>query len=87
MQSANPNFFICTQKEKQLFPGMLYSVSAKNDELIVLRRFRNEPVNGAVMGIEIKKQMSWAAIRQAKMEYLLFANSSYYPFCQVRCAP
>lgn len=63
--------------------GVSYKIAGQNDELISLRRFANEPLVGSVMGIELKKRLSMASVRQAQIEFLLFAQYSWFPFCQV----
>ena len=35
-------------------------MSTKNDELLVIRRYRNEPSLGALLGVEIKKHLDEA---------------------------
>ena len=77
--------FCITQTVTLAFDGLPYHVSGRNDNLVSLRRFHNDPLHGGVLGVELKKKLAWASVRQAKTEYMLFATKSWYPFCQVSC--
>ena len=35
------------------------------------------------MGVQMKKRLSWESVRQAQVEFMLFGQGSFYPFCQV----
>lgn len=75
-----------TQPPLKIQPGRLsFPVSGQNDGLISLRRHHNDPLLGGIMGVEFKKKLSWSAVRQAEMEFLLYADQSIFPFCQVSC--
>ena len=75
---------LCTpQTVKLAANGIPFRVAGKNDELISVRRFYSHPLQGAIMGVEMKKRLSWASVRQAEAEFLLFGQNSMYPFCQV----
>ncbi|BDA45765.1 hypothetical protein COCOBI_07-5520 [Coccomyxa sp. Obi] len=68
---------------KMTCEGIPYPLAGQNDELISLRRYHNDPQHGAIMGVELKKKLSWAAVRQSQTEFLLFAAKSWYPYCQM----
>ncbi len=71
------------QTVKTAFEGVPYPVSGRNDEMISLRRHYNQPLHGGIMGVELKKKLAWASVRQAETEFVLFAATSWYPYCQV----
>ena len=60
-----------------------HSVTGQQDELIVLRNWERDPIFGAVAGVVLNKEITAAAVRQAKAEYLLFGCRSRFPFIQV----
>ena len=78
-------FFRMTQTVKTAFEGVPYPVSGRNDEMVSLRRHYNQPLHGGVLGVELKKKLAWASVRQAETEFVLFAPMSWYPYCQVSC--
>ena len=63
--------------------GVHYKLAGKADELIAPRGYRNEPIKGGVMGMEVKKQLAWRAINQVQAKFLLYASKSNLPFCMV----
>ena len=75
--------FFTLQTFKLTVNGAPFGVKCKNDELISLKGYANNPEDGAIMGVDMKKRLSWASVRQAQPEFLLFGQISFYPFCQV----
>ncbi|CAL8471842.1 g11384 [Coccomyxa elongata] len=71
------------QTVKTTFEGFPYSVAGRNDELVILKRFQDNPLGGGIMGVELKKKLAWASVCQAKAKFLLFAARSEFPYCQV----
>ena len=63
--------------------GVHYKLVGKADELIAPRGYHNEPIKGAVMGVEVKKQLAWRTVNQVQAEFLLYASKSSFPFCMV----
>jgi hypothetical protein len=47
------------------------------------RRFHNDPAAGAVVGVELKKKLSYASRRQGEAEFYAFSLTSNFPFVQV----
>ena len=62
---------------------LMFPIRGKNDELIVSRRLKYDPALGAVLGIELKKQLSPGDLLQAQAEWLLYAPKSMFPYIQV----
>ena len=77
--------FCITQPVRTEFEGVPYPMSGRNDEMFSLSRHYNEPLHGGIMGVELKKKLTWASVRQAETGFLLFAPISWYPYCQVSC--
>ena len=44
---------------KRHFNGLMYPVSARNDEVLIVRSFAGIPEHGAILGVELKKQLTW----------------------------
>ncbi|KXZ45934.1 hypothetical protein GPECTOR_49g518 [Gonium pectorale] len=63
-------------------PGLSFAVSGKNDEVLGVKSFGTDET-GAVLGVELKKKLTWQGLRQAETEFYLWQGSSQYPFCQV----
>jgi hypothetical protein len=59
-----------------------FRIRGKNDELIVPRRFQSADV-GALLGVELKKNLAPGDLLQAQAEWLLYAPKSWFPFIQV----
>ncbi|KAG5185767.1 hypothetical protein JKP88DRAFT_236522 [Tribonema minus] len=68
---------------KKHINGVLFPVSTRNDELLIVRDFYGTPQNGAILGVELKKRLTWQGIRQAETEFILWQAESNYPFCQM----
>ncbi|PNG99634.1 hypothetical protein TSOC_014585, partial [Tetrabaena socialis] len=64
------------------FGELSFDVKGKNDEVLCVASYGAGPL-GAVLGIELKKKLSWQGMRQAETEFYLWQSSSQYPFCQV----
>ena len=79
-------FFCIIQTATAELEDLPFPLTGRNDELIVLRCYHQNPLVGAIMGVEVKKKLTWASKRQAETEFWLFAANSLYPFCQVRCS-
>ena len=52
-------------------------------QVLCVRRFHGEYALGAVLGVEIKKRLTWQGIRQAECEFYLWGHYSQFPFVQV----
>lgn len=63
--------------------GLPYMVVCQQDELVVLGAWERDFKFGAIAGVEVKKQLTAEAVRQAKTEFLLSGCKSSYPFIQV----
>ena len=63
--------------------GVHYKLAGKADELIAPRGYRNEPIKGGVMGVEVKKQLAWRTIKQVQAKFLLYGSKSSFTFCMV----
>ena len=63
--------------------GVSYKLAGKADELIAVRRYHHTPMKGGIMGVRTKKRLAWRSVIQVQAEYLLYATSSFYPFCMV----
>ena len=72
------------QTVKKVFEGLPYPMAGRNDELISLRRHHGDPSQGGIIGVELKKKLGWATVRQAVAEFVLYATDSWYPYCQVK---
>ena len=66
-----------------LQPSGIPKLAGQQDEVIVLHRWVNEPAHGALAGIAVNKHLTERALRQAKVEFLISACTTYYPFIQV----
>eukprot|EP00882_Tetradesmus_deserticola_P012921 GHRQ01013697.1.p1 GENE.GHRQ01013697.1~~GHRQ01013697.1.p1 ORF type:complete len:392 (+),score=98.85 GHRQ01013697.1:270-1445(+) len=68
-----------------LVKGLGQELVARSDELIYVRRFHDRDMrrHGAVIGIELKKNLSMASRRQGEAEFYIFSLSSHFPFVQV----
>ena len=44
---------------KKHINGVLFPVSTRNDELLIVRDFYGTPQNGAILGVEPKKRLTW----------------------------
>ena len=63
--------------------GVHYKLVGKADELTVPLGYHDEPIKGAVMGVEVRKQLAWRTVNQVQAEFLLYASRSNFPFCMV----
>ncbi|KAG5190891.1 hypothetical protein JKP88DRAFT_205122 [Tribonema minus] len=63
--------------------GVLFPVSSRNDELLIVRDFYGTPQNGAILGVALKKRLTWQGLRQAETEFIVWQAESNYPFCQM----
>ena len=52
-------------------------------QVLCLRRFHGDATMGALLGVELKKKLTWQGIRQAECEYYLWAHYSDFPFIQL----
>ena len=71
------------QTYELLFSGLEQRAVLQQDELVILRHWAAEPMSGAVAGIELQKELTHTALRQAKAEFLLAACTSHFPYIQV----
>jgi hypothetical protein len=44
---------------KRHFNDLMYPVAARNDEVLIVRAFAGIPEHGAILGVELKKQLTW----------------------------
>lgn len=68
---------------KMRFSNLEFPVVAKNDLVLSLRRFRSLMSSGAILGVEIKRKLSWRRLRQAEVEFYVWASESLFPFVQL----
>ncbi|KAG0603949.1 hypothetical protein M758_10G132900 [Ceratodon purpureus] len=68
---------------KVRFSNLEFPVSAKNDLVLCLKRFGSLIDTGAILGVEIKKRLSWRGLRQAEVEFYVWARESLFPFVQL----
>jgi hypothetical protein len=70
-------------KIKKRFSNLEFPVVAKNDLVASLKRFRSLVSVGAILGVEIKRKLSWRGLRQAEVEFYVWASESLFPFVQL----
>ena len=63
--------------------GAPFPISGQNDLLLVPRKWRLLYREYGAVGVEMKKGIRREQLKQAKMEFLLWASASNLPFCQV----
>ncbi|KAG5179455.1 hypothetical protein JKP88DRAFT_75049, partial [Tribonema minus] len=63
--------------------GVLFPVSSRNDQLLIVKDYHGTPQNGAILGVELKKRLTWQGLRQAETEFIVWQAESNYPFCQM----
>lgn len=68
---------------RKTFHDCEFPVSAKNHLVLSMRRYHAMYELGAVLGVELKKKLTWQGLRQAEVEFYLWADSSLYPFIQL----
>ena len=62
---------------------MPYNVAGQQDKVIIVQCWKNDPLSGALAGVEVQHQITADGARQAKAKYLVFGCKTYYPFIQV----
>lgn len=65
------------------FPGVEFSVVSQNDLMLSSRRYGSLINVGAILGVEIKKKLSWKGLRQTEAEFYVWSNDSIFPFIQL----
>jgi hypothetical protein len=71
------------QTESRHYRGVLFGLKGRTDELVILRRYHDQPSLGAIAGVELKKVLRWSAFYQAQAQWFLYAAESQFPYCQV----
>ena len=70
-------------KIKKRFSDLEFPVVAKNDLVASLKRFQSLVNVGTILGVEIKRKLSWRGLRQAEVELYVWASKSLFPFVQL----
>jgi hypothetical protein len=58
---------------KRHFSALMYPVTARNDEVLIVKAFNGAAADGAILGVELKKSLT----RQVNSHLNLFVGKSY----------
>ncbi|KAG5182309.1 hypothetical protein JKP88DRAFT_263350 [Tribonema minus] len=75
-----------TTLEKRVH-GLAYSVSANNDDVLIVRDFSGMPEYGAILAVGLKEKLTWQGMLQTEAQFILWQAVSNYPFCQLMTDP
>ncbi|KAL0020497.1 hypothetical protein WJX77_011381 [Trebouxia sp. C0004] len=60
-----------------------FPISGSNDVVLILREYVSDPELAAFLGIELKRGLTAKGLRQAEVEFYLWASCSLFPFVQI----
>ena len=58
-------------------------MSASNDVVLCVSRYSPMFELGALLGVELKKKLTWQGLRQAEVEFYLWSEQSIFPYVQL----
>jgi hypothetical protein len=68
---------------KRHFSALMYPVTARNDEVLIVKAFNGAAADGAILGVELKKKLTRQVNSQLQfvvgMSYALNVTGRYYP--------
>ncbi|KAG0604924.1 hypothetical protein M758_9G019700 [Ceratodon purpureus] len=71
------------RKLQKTFEGVEFPVSASNDVVLCVRRYSEMFELGALLGVELKKKLTWQGLRQAEVDFYLWSEQSIFPYVQL----